>query len=180
MTYSNLSGLLLTVGSGANIISVNSTASGVATSIATGAGDDSIVLANGVSLNGGTIDGGANNDTLDYSAFTTAVSLNLGSNAPGLSGTLEGAQENPAQNTVAGGSVTLTYNNVAKTYDISAQVTNLLPSLVTGFHIHRAPVGVNGPIIVDLAAIFGLGSLVADGLGGFTFNAVGVALPAST
>ncbi len=73
--------------------------------------------------------------------------------------------------------MTLTYNNVTKTYDISAQITNLLPSLVTGFHIHRAPVGVNGPIIVDLAAIFGLGSLVADGLGGFTFNAVGVALP---
>ncbi len=90
VTYSNLSGLLLTVGSGANIISVNSTAAGVATSIATGAGDDSIVLANGVSLNGGTIDGGANNDTLDYSAFTSTVSLNLGSNAPGSAAPLKG------------------------------------------------------------------------------------------
>src|SRR5262249_14921957 len=43
--------------------------------------------------------------------------------------------------------------------------------------IHRAPVGVNGPIFVDLLAMFGAGALVSDGAGGFTFSASGVALP---
>ena len=181
VTYSNLSNLLLTVGSGANVISVNSTAAGVATNIATGAGDDSIVFANGVSLNGGTIDGGANNDTVDYSAYTTSVAVNLGSNAPGgaLAGVVDGGQENPGQVTTATGTVSITnYNSATKTFDISAHVSNLLPGAVTGYHIHRAPIGVNGGIIVDLVGIFGLGSLIADGLGGFDFNAIGVTLPA--
>ncbi len=169
--YSSLNSLLLTVGAGANVISVNGTAASVPTSIATGAGDDTIVLANGVSLNGGTVDGGADIDTIDYSAYTTNVSVNLGSNAPAgaLAGVIDGGQENPGQVTTATGTVTISnYNTVTRTFDISASVSNLLPSAVTGFHIHRAPVGVNGPIILDLAAIFGLGSLIADGWVGST------------
>ena len=178
VNYSNSSSLFLTTGSGANVISVNSTS--ILTNISTNGGDDTVVFANGVTLNGGAVDGGLGADTLDYGAYTTAVSVNLGSNAPGgvLSGTLEGAQENPGQVSTATGTVSVTYNAVAKTYNISAAVSNLLPAAVTGYHIHRASVGVNGPIIVDLAAIFGLGALTADGSGGFTFNATGVSLPA--
>ncbi len=44
---------------------------------------------------------------------------------------------------------------------------------VTGFHIHRAPVGVNGPIIVDFT---GVSPLVPVGTG-FTFTAIGLTLP---
>ncbi len=66
---------------------------------------------------------------------------------------------------------------MTKTFDISATVGNLAPANVTGYHIHRAQVGTNGGIIVDLAALFGLGALVPSGTG-FTFTATGVTLPA--
>ena len=174
--------ILIQGGALADVISVNSTSPGVATSIASGGGDDRIVFTNGVSLNGGTVDGGAGTgDTIDYSAYTTNVSVNLGSNAPGgvLAGVIDGGQENPGQVTTANGTVSITnYNSATKTFDISAHVSNLAPGAVTGYHIHRAPVGVNGPIILNLSAIFGLGALVSDGLGGFDFNAIGVSLPA--
>ncbi len=179
ITYGTIESLTIQSGTLADVINLSGTSA--STSVTTGAGDDTIAFGNGVSLNGGTVDGGANTDTIDYSAYSTSVSVNLGSNAPGggLVGVIDGGQENPGQVTTATGTVTITnYNSITKTFDISANVSNLLPSAVTGFHIHRAPVGVNGPIILDLAAIFGLGSLIADGLGGFNFNATGVSLPA--
>ncbi len=175
VAYSNLSSLLLTVGAGANVISVNGTAPTVVTNIATGAGNDSIVFANGVSLNGGLVNGGADTDTLDYSAYTTGVSANLGLTVSGLAATLAGDQEVPPNSSTAAGTATITnYNLVTKTFDISVTVTDLNPASVTGFHIHRGAFGVNGPVIVD----FSSGPLVPTGTG-FTFNAVGVSLNAA-
>ena len=52
-------------------------------------------------------------------------------------------------------------------------VSGLPPADVTGFHIHQAPVGVNGPIIVDFT---GVAPLVPAGTG-FTFTATGLTLP---
>gem|GEM_PF-5325858 len=43
------------------------------------AGNDSFIFANGLGVSG-TVDGGANNDSLDYSAYTTAVGVNLVTN----------------------------------------------------------------------------------------------------
>ncbi|MEQ1830145.1 MAG: CHRD domain-containing protein, partial [Pirellula sp.] len=179
VTYSNLASLLLTVGSGANVVTVNSTAAGVVTNIATGAGDDSVVFGNGVSLNGGTVDGGANNDTIDYSPYATSVAVNLGANATGgaFTASLNGFQENPGNASTATGTSTFVFNSVSKTLDIHAVISTFSPGLVTGYHIHRAAVGVNGPIIMDLAALFGLGALVPAG-SGFTFDALAVPVPA--
>ncbi len=175
VSYSNLSSLLLTVGAGANVINVNGTAPTVVTNIATGAGNDSIVFANGVSLNGGLVNGGADTDTLDYSAYTTGVSANLGLTVSGLAATLAGDQEVPPTPATASGTATITnYNLVTKTFDISVTVNDLNPASVTGFHIHRGAFGVNGPVIVD----FSTGPLVPAGTG-FTFNAVGVSLNAA-
>src|SRR5258706_8242664 len=48
-----------------------------------GSGNDIFALGNGATLKGGTVNGGAGgSDTLDYSAYTTPVSVNLGLNAP--------------------------------------------------------------------------------------------------
>ena len=55
-------------------------------------------------------------------------------------------------------------------------VSDLLPADVTGFHIHQAVVGVNGPIIVDFT---GVAPLVPAGTG-FTFTAPGLTLPAGS
>ena len=60
-----------------------------------GDGNDTIALGDGINLRG-TIDGGPGTDTLDYSAYTTAVSANLGLGTTGLSATLGADQENPA------------------------------------------------------------------------------------
>jgi hypothetical protein len=135
-----------------------------------GDGDDAIVFGPGATL-GGTVDGGGGTDTLDYSAYTTPVAINLGANAPGFTATLEGGQEVPATPVQATGSATLTYNNVTRTFDVSVTVDGIPAGDVTGFHIHRAPFGVNGPIIVD----FGTAGLVPTA-GGFTFTATGLAL----
>jgi len=160
---------------GNDTVTVNSTEATIPTNIATGADDDAIVFADGVSLNGGTIDGGANTDTLNYSAYTTPVTVNLGLGSTGLSATLSGSQEVPPQTTAATGTIAVSnYNPVTKTFDIAVTVTDLAPASVTGFHLHRAPVGVNGPVIIDLQP---LAPLTPAG-SGFTFSATGVTLPA--
>ena len=173
ISYGTVESLTIQSGTLADVINLNSTS--VPTSVSTGAGNDSIVLANGVSLNGGTVDGGADADTLDYSAFTTGVSVNLGLNVSGLAATLAGDQEVPPNSSTASGTATITnYNPATKTFDLSVTVTDLNPASVTGFHIHRGAFGVNGPVIVDFSA----GPLVPAGTG-FTFNAVGVSLNAA-
>lgn len=159
---------------GNDTVTVSSTEATLPTDIATGANDDSVIFADGVLLNGGTINGGTETDTLNYGAYSTAVTVNLGLGTTGLNGTLDGLQENPSQNTIATGTAAVSnYNAVTKTFDVAVTVTDLNPALVTGFHIHRAPVGVNGPVIIDLLP---LGALTPAGTG-FTFNVAGVLLP---
>ncbi|HEX4945865.1 MAG TPA: CHRD domain-containing protein, partial [Blastocatellia bacterium] len=159
---------------GADMVNINSTEATIPTAVNTGAGNDTIAFANGVSLNGGTVDGGADTDTLDYSAYATSVAVNLGLGSTGLSGSLDSMQEVPTNNSIATGTVTISnYNATARTFDINVTVTDLPPADVTGFHIHRAPVGTNGPVIVNLQP---LAALVPAGTG-FTFNATGVTLP---
>lgn len=137
-----------------------------------GSGDDTFVFADAASV-AGTIDGGAGTNTLNYTAYSTPVAVNLGLNVPSLTASLDSSQETPPTTSTATGTATITnYNPVARTFDIAVTVTGILPAEVTGFHIHRAPVGVAGPIIID----FGTAGLVATPTG-FTFNATGVALP---
>ena len=53
-----------------------------AVSLDAGGGDDAIAFADGATL-GGTLDGGAGTDTIDYSAYTSPVAVNLGTNRRG-------------------------------------------------------------------------------------------------
>jgi hypothetical protein len=158
-----------------DIINILATPAGIRTSVAAGGGNDEVSFADGVSLRGGTADGGADNDRIDYSRYTTPVAVNLGLGTTGLSATLENQQEVPPTPSAASGTATVTYDAVTKLYDISVTVTGLDPALVTGFHIHRAVFGVNGPIIQDLPS---LGPLNSAGTG-FTFSATGVSLASS-
>jgi hypothetical protein len=139
-----------------------------------GDGNDVITLGDGINLRG-TVNGGVGTDRLDYAAYTTAVTANLGLNVTGLTATLGADQENPATTHTATATAAVTnYNIVTHTFDIVVTVTGLLPADVSGFHIHRAPIGVNGPIIVDFT---GVAPLVPAGTG-FTFTAAGLTLPA--
>lgn len=141
-----------------------------------GGGSDTLRLGNGESLRGGSFNGGAGADTLDYAAYTTPIAVNLGSNAPapGFGAALDGAQEVPPSGSAATGTATLSYNSVARTFDIAVTVDGITPEEVTGFHIHRAAVGMNGPIFVDFGGSAGL----VPSPGGFTFTATNVPLPA--
>ncbi len=121
--------------------------------------------------------GGPGADTLNYSTFTTAISANLGLGSTGLSATISADQEAPPTTHAGTGTAAVTnYNIATHTFDITVTVSNLPPSDVTGFHIHQAPVGINGPIIVDFT---GVAPLVPAGTG-FTFTATGLTLPATS
>jgi hypothetical protein len=153
-----------TVSSTTGIININA-----------GDGTDTIALGEGINLRG-TVDGGIGTDTLNYSSSTTGVHANLGLGTTGLSGTLGPDQQVPVTTSAATGTVAISnYSITTHTFDIVVTVSGLLPADVTGFHIHQAPTGANGPIIVDFTA---LAPLVPDGAGGFTFTANGVVLPA--
>ncbi len=154
------------VNGGGNNNIYNITGVSVGTGINAGAGNDTFNFGNGAVLDG-AIDGAGGTDALNYTAYTTPVAVNLGANATNLIADLEGVQEVPATPSTATGNGAITYDSIAKTFDVNVSVSGIAPGDVTGFHIHRAPVGVNGPIIVD----FGVGGLVSDGAGGFTFMA---------
>jgi hypothetical protein len=153
-----------TVSSSTGVININA-----------GDGNDTIALGDGIDVRS-AIDGGPGTDTIDYAASTTAIYANLGFGTTGLSATLGADQENPPTTGTATATATVTnYSIVTHTFDITVVVTGLLASDVTGFHIHRAPVGVNGPIIVDFT---GVAPLVPSGTG-FTFTATGLTLPSA-
>jgi CHRD domain len=67
-----------------------------------------------------------------------------------LTATLTGAGENPAINTGAFGSATVTVDMSAKTVTYRVDVYNL-PSGVTASHIHAGAIGTNGPVVVNFA-----------------------------
>ena len=122
------------------------------------------------------INGGRGRDQLDVNPDTTItpVSFNLGISTSGLSATLSGGEENPPTAHTGTGTATVTNYDVAtRTFDIQVTVTDLPPGDVTGFHMHQALAGMNGPIIVDFD---GVAPLVASG-SGFTFTATGLTLP---
>lgn len=142
-------------------------------SVIGGTGDDQFTPTEG-KIFLGTLDGGAGVNTLNYSGFTAGVTVNLGSNSPSLVGTFSPDQEVPPQVSQASGTITITnYNPATRKFDIAVAVDKLDPSLVTGFHLHQAPVGVNGPVIIDLQP---LAALSPSG-SGFTFTATDVQLP---
>ncbi len=158
---------------GANAGSVSGATFAAVENLTGGTGNDTFTFADGAGVSG-LVDGGAGTDALDYAAYSTGVRVNLGANAPGFVAGLEGAQEVPAVVTPAAGTASLTYDPATGLFTVSVTVTALDPATVTGFHVHRGAFGVNGPVVVGL---LGLAPLVPAG-SGFTFTAVGVALPA--
>ncbi|MFO0797591.1 MAG: putative Ig domain-containing protein [Gemmataceae bacterium] len=161
---------------GANDTTVTTSGTGVSTSLNTGGGNDTVVMAAGATLNGGTLDAGAGVDTLDYSAFTSPVAVNLGLGTTGLTAALDGGQANPPQTSPSAGTAAISnYSVISKTFDLTLTVTDLDSATVTGIRLHRGGVGVNGTQLIDLLA---LGALVPVGTG-FTLTLTGVPLAAA-
>jgi hypothetical protein len=152
-------------------LSIADNSVGVPITVTGGTGANLLALNDAKTLNGGQFNGAGGNDRISYAAYTSPVVVDLGASA-GLAATLSPQQESPATSSTASGTATLVYNNVTKTFSISVSVLNMAPATVTGFHIHTAPVGVNGPVDVDFSA----GPLVPSGTG-FLYSASSVALP---
>jgi len=73
-------------------------------------------------------------------------------------GVLSGTQEVPPVNTLATGEFTL-YHDIDRAYtefEVTVTPSTTQPITVTGMHIHVGDAGVNGPVIVDLAAMAGI------------------------
>lgn len=155
-------------------LSVTDDSVGVPITVNGGTGANVLSLANGETLNGGPFAAGSGIDRLSLAAYTSATTTNLGANA-GLTATLGPEHEVPATSSAASGFGTVIYDSSDRTFDIDVDVSNLPPADVTGFHIHTAPVGVNGSIRVDFLPA----TLTPNGTGGFTFSRDDVVLPAA-
>lgn len=67
-----------------------------------------------------------------------------------LTAFLIGSQEVPPTGSLAVGVVNITYNDGTNSLLLEAYVVGISPMELTGAHIHRGAVGINGDIIVDL------------------------------
>ena len=128
-----------------------------------GDGDDTFVVTDAKGFRIGSVDGGQGTNTIDYSALTRSVDVQLGDLA-GLESALDGDQEVPPTGSAAEGDATASYDTTSDTIDIDIVVDGIADIAdITGFHIHVGSEGVNGPIILDILAAGGV--FVADPLG---------------
>ena len=124
VTYSNLSTLLLTVGSGANVISVTGTAAGVPTTVNTNAGTDTVNVTATNATGPLTIDTGSELDTINIG--------NTGSvGAPGLLTPIAGAIT--VDGGTGGANLVVDGSGAAVNADYAITSTTVTRSLPAGF-----------------------------------------------
>ncbi|HJQ34841.1 MAG TPA: Calx-beta domain-containing protein [Pyrinomonadaceae bacterium] len=140
-----------------------------------GTGGDTFALGDGATLKGGAVSGGAGGaDTLDYSAYTTPVSVNLGLASLAFQAGGSGIQETPPNAGTANGSGTLFYDNATHQFlSFSYGVGGITPAQLTGLKLRRGAVNAAGPVVVDL---LGTGAVNPSG-DGFQYSASSVPLP---
>lgn len=72
------------------------------------------------------------------------------------------SQEVPPTSSSAAGAGQLLYDTVAHTFSLDVMMFGINLTDVTGYHLHNAPAGTNGPIVINLVP---LGSFQNSGLG---------------
>ena len=152
ISYGTLENVNVNGGTGGDTFQVFGTTA-ARTNINAGGGNDTVSFFNGASLSGGLVDGGSGNNTLDYSAYTTQVIVDL---SPAQTqtlffATLTAQQESgPLSNSPASGQLTALLNaaQTALTFNVSYQ--GLTGSPISGTHFHNQTAGVNGPIVRGL------------------------------
>lgn len=152
ISYSTMELLTVNAGNGGDTINIQGGAT-ILTNINAGGGDDTVKFALGSSLVGGFIDGGGGTNTLDYSAFTTSVwvDLSAGSTQTLFQGILSGAQEaGPLSSSPASGLLVGTLNPAQTGFNFFIVYQGLTGSPISGTHFHNQITGVNGPIVRGL------------------------------
>ncbi len=131
-----------------------------------GGGSDRLALADGATLLGGIFDGGVDVDFIDYSAYTTAIEVDLSVGSEFFVADLSGLQEVPPNISPASGVgfFTLNEDETELTFDISYQ--DLQGPILggAGAHFHRGAFGENGPIVRGLTPDELNGAMSPDGV----------------
>ncbi|MGH8573898.1 MAG: CHRD domain-containing protein, partial [Gammaproteobacteria bacterium] len=130
--HSNIENSSLLGGSGADTFTVSQGAPSA--SLFGNEGDDTFALQDGVVLYGIVV-GGAGNDVLDMSAFSTPVTANLGTDAV-LGGYLSGGQEVPPTASDASGYANVYLDRRNGLFDMYVSVTGIAQGNLTASHLH--------------------------------------------
>jgi Ca2+-binding RTX toxin-like protein len=116
-----------------------------------GDGDDTFIPDQGTNL-GNRFDAGAGSDTVDYSNWTTPVTVGVPTVAQ-FKAVLTEAQENPPTGSVNDGAAQVFFEDLsdpAQPFNYSVAIASFDPADVTGSHIHAGVPGVDGPILFDI------------------------------
>jgi hypothetical protein len=154
VTYGTLESVTVNAGSGGDTINVLGTQAAL-TNVFGGGGNDTVAFGNAATLSGGLVDGGPGTNTLDYSAYTTAVSVDLSAaQAQTLfQAALSGAQEpGPLSSSPAAGTLAGTLNSAQTAFTFNIAYSGLTGAPISGTHFHNQVAGVNGPIVRGLFA----------------------------
>jgi hypothetical protein len=122
-----------------------------------GEGDnDTLQIADGAGLAGGIFRGGPGTDTLDYSAWTTPATVDLGKTAQFIA-TLNGANQVPPVATAATGDAVVEFTDLATNkFRYEVNINNGLTSAdITDSHIHAGAAGVNGGVVFSIGPASG-------------------------
>lgn len=150
ITYGTVERVDLFAGSSGDAISISGTTAAI-TSINTGGGSDTVTFANGASLSGGLLDGGAGTDTVDYAAYSSAVTVDLNETNNLLLALLSGMQEpGPLSSSQATGRGFFVVNSAQTDMTFNIAYSGLSGSPISGTHFHNQISGVNGPIVRGL------------------------------
>ncbi len=158
-------------GEGADVFNVTGTPTNSQVFVNGQGGDDRIAFADGKGLSSsGGFRGGPGTDTLDYSAYTTPVTVDLGRTAR-FTTRLLGANEVPAVATGEAADGELVFTDLAtNTFDYGLFIDGSLTAAdITDSHIHSGAAGTNGPVVFA----FGPGSTWSDTTGSPSDEATG-------
>ena len=163
ISHDTIEALNVLAGSGSDTIWVQA-GSSVVTSIFAGDGDDIVRFNNGATLFGGLVDGGTGANTLDYSAYSTPVAVDLHETQTLFLSILSGMQEpGPLSNSQGSGRGIFLLNATQTELSFDISYAGLDGMTMTGAHFHNAPQGVNGPIVRGLTTAEQNGSAVPAG-----------------
>ncbi len=166
-SYSSFEFLGVQTGAGNDVVNV--AAGTLPLLLGTLAGDDRIALADGAQAR---TDGGAGNDTLDYSAWTTPVST-LPPEFGHFKATLNAGQEVTPSASTATGTVFISVDLATGELDfIFADASGITPAQEAGSHIQLGAPGVQDAIIFDLETGPQPDAVWSPTAGGMTLNSL--------
>jgi hypothetical protein len=146
ITYGTLEVLDLDLAYPKCVLNISGTAA-ARTTVRLFGGGNTVNFADGATLSGGFLAGNSGNDTLNYSAYTTPVSVDS-TETYAFFALLSGMQEaDPLSSSQGSGNGVFRLNAAETALSFNISFKDLEGSTITGEHFHNASVGENGPIV---------------------------------